>query len=177
MLVLIWIRKIYKALSADASPSAIAFAVLFGITLGFVPLLSGIGLLLIASLLIFRVQVSSALLAMALGKAIAYAGAYKLFLPVGEKLLEPEAFHGFWTWFLNLPVIAWLDLYYHAIIGGAVLGIALGLALFFPVRQLIVGYRRFVHDRVSKNKFFRWLTNFWLIKGLKFIFIGTGVNA
>lgn len=177
MFLLIWIRKTYKVLAADASPSAIAFGVLFGLTLGFVPLWSGLGLFLIASSLVLRVQLSSALLAMGIGKALSLMGVSVLFVPVGEVLLEPAGLHGFWTWFLNLPVVAWFDLHRHAIAGGAALGLLLGLALFFPVRQLIVSYRRFLHDRLSSNRFFRWLTNFWLVKGLRFVFVGAGVEA
>jgi uncharacterized protein (TIGR03546 family) len=177
MLILIWIRKIYKTLSADASPSAIAFAVLFGLTLGFVPLTSGLGLFLIASILVIRVQVSSALLAMGVAKLVALAGVSRLFLPIGEAVLEPEGVHGFWTWLLNLPVVAWFDLDRPAVTGGALLGLGVGLLLFFPIVRMVAAYRRFLHDRLSGNRFFRWATNFWLLKGLRFVFIGTGVNA
>ncbi len=175
MFLLIWLRKIYKTLSADASPEAIAFGILFGFILGFIPLLSGLGLFLIASLLIVRVQVSSALIALAIGKVLAFPVS-ALYLPVGEMLLEPQWLHGFWTWFLNLPVVAWLNLDHHAIVGGAVLGLILGLVLFLPIRGLVIGYRRFLHERVSTNKFFRWFTSFWLIKGLRFVFIGAEVK-
>ena len=177
MLILMWIRKIYKSLSADASPTAIAFAVLFGLTLGFVPLLSPMALFLIASLLVIRVQISAALLAMGIGKLLALAGLSSLFNPLGRMLLNPESLHGFWTWFLNLPVIAWLDLNTVAITGGVFLGLVLGAILFFPIMKFVSGYRRFVHDRLAQNKFFRWFTNIWLIKGLRFVFIGTGVDA
>jgi uncharacterized protein (TIGR03546 family) len=177
MLLLVWIRKIYKALSSDASPSAIAFGFLFGFTLGFVPLKMGLSIFLLSLLLIFRVQLSCALMAMGIGKLISLAGASAIFVPVGHKLLETESLKPFWTWFLNLPVVAWLDLQRYAVLGGALLGFGLGLVLFFPIRQAVVAYRRYVHEKVSQNKFFKWLTSFWLIKGLKFIFIGTGVNA
>ena len=49
----------------------------------------------------------------------------------------------------------------------------LGIALFFPVRWAVIGYRRFVHEKVSQNKFFKWLTNFFVIKILRFIFVGS----
>ena len=177
MLILMWIRKIYKSLSADASPAAIAFAVLFGLMLGFVPIVSGLGFFLIASLLVIRVQISAALLAMGIGKLLAFAGVARLFNPIGEALMTPDSTHGFWTWFLNLPVVAWLDLHKVAITGGAFLGLLIGGVLFFPIMKFVAGYRRFVHDRLAQNKFFRWFTNFWLIKGLRFVFVGTGVDA
>jgi uncharacterized protein (TIGR03546 family) len=177
MFILIWIRKIYKVISADASPSAIAFGVLFGLILGCLKLSSGLALFLMASVLVLRVQISSALLALAVGKGLSLLGLSALFVPVGARILEPAALHPFWTWFLNLPVVAWLELYVEAVTGGAVVGLVLGLALFFPIRQLIIAYRRFLHEKLSTNKFFRWATNFWLVKGLRFVFIGTGVEA
>ncbi len=172
MFLLTWIRKLYKVLSADASPGAIAFAIAFGITLGCLPLTSGLAMLLIASVLVFRVQISSALLSFVVVKACALAGLSQLFIPVGGWLLENEALHGFWTAALNWPVIAWLDLDRLAVTGGAVVGAAVGAILFGPVVWLVVSYRRWLHDRVSENRFFRWLTNFWIVKGLRFIFVG-----
>ncbi len=177
MFILIWIRKIYKVISADASPSAIAFGVLFGLILGCLKITSGLAFLLMASALVFRVQISSALLALAVGKGLSAIGLSALFVPVGARILEPAALHPFWTWFLNLPVVAWLDLYVEGVTGGAAVGLVLGLALFIPIRQLILAYRRFLHEKLSTNKFFRWATNFWLVKGLRFVFIGTGVEA
>jgi hypothetical protein len=53
-----------------------------------------------------------------------------------------------------------------------VTGVVAGAILFVPVRLLIISYRCFVHEKVSKNKFFRWLTNFWLVKALRFVFVG-----
>jgi uncharacterized protein (TIGR03546 family) len=171
MIILVWIRKIYKALSADASPSAIAFALAFGLTLGFVPLTSGVGLCLLLALLIFRVQLSMGLLAWAAG-GLLRLGLSGLFFSVGDALLEAEPLRGFWTWFLNLPVVYWLKLDYPAILGGAVTGVVLGAALFVPVRLLVLAYRKWAHDRLSQNKFFRWATNLWLIRLLRFVFIG-----
>jgi uncharacterized protein (TIGR03546 family) len=172
MFLLTWIRSAYKALSADATPAAIAFGILFGLVVGSVPLTSGLGMLLIASVLILRVQISSALLALGIAKLLALAGMTRLYVPVGDLLLEAEALRGFWTVFLNLPVIAWLDLDRVAVTGGAVAGAVVGLILFLPVMHFVVAYRRYVHERVSQNRFFRWFTNFFFVKALRFIFVG-----
>ena len=146
MLILIWIRKIYKVLAADASPSAIAFGVLFGLNLVCLKLSSGLALFMISSLMVLLLQITSSLLALAVGKILSAVGLAALFVPVGEKILETEALRPFWTWFLNRPVVAWLDLHVEAVTGGAALGIVMGLALFVPIRQLILAYRRFLHE-------------------------------
>ena len=70
MLFLTWIRKIYKALSADASPTAIALGAFFGLMAGCVPITSGIFLYLIGVLLVFRVQLSAAILFWVIGRAL-----------------------------------------------------------------------------------------------------------
>lgn len=177
MFLLVWIRRLYKMLSADASPAAIAFAVAFGLTLGFVPWSSGIAMLLVAAVLVVRVQISAAIGALAISKLLTALGADALFYSVGKSLLDSEGLRGFWTSFLNLPVVAWLQFEHYVVLGGIVCGVILGAILFWPVRQLIIGYRAFVHDRVSDNKFFRWLTGFWLTKVLRFIFVGARVGS
>jgi hypothetical protein len=108
-----------------------------------------------------------------LARLASLAGLARIFEGLGERLLEAEPLHGFWTWFLNLPVVARLGLEHYAILGGAVAGLILGAALFVPIRMLVIGYRRFAHEKVSQNRFFRWLTNFWLVKGLRLILVGT----
>ena len=173
MIVLTYIRKIYKALSADASPAAIALAALLGLTAGCVPLRSGFTLFVLLVILFFRVQITTAILFWAVGRIVTLAGMASLFADFGGLLLETEALKGFWTWFLNLPGVAWFGFGNYAILGGAVCGFVLGAALFVPIRLLVIAYRRWVHDRVSKNRFFRWLTNFWVTKLVKFVFVGT----
>jgi uncharacterized protein (TIGR03546 family) len=177
MILLTWIRSLYKVLSADASPAAIAFGIAFGTLLGCVPITSGLGLLLVAAILVFRVQLSSALLAMGLAKLAIACGAGAIFVPAGEMLLENDPLRPMWTTVLNLPVVAWLDLDVLGVMGGAAIGLAAGLALFWPVRQLVVSYRRCVHEKVAQNRFFQTITNFWFIKALRFIFIGGNVVA
>jgi hypothetical protein len=105
-------------------------------------------------------------------KLLYAAGLDRVAASVGEALLEADALRGFWTWACNLPVLAWFDLNWVAVTGGAAVGVALGAIIFWPIRQLVIAYRKCVHEKVSQNKFFRWLTNFWFIKLLRFIFIG-----
>jgi uncharacterized protein (TIGR03546 family) len=170
--ILSFIRSLYKTLSADASPSAIAFAVAFGTLAGCVPATSRIALFLFLLIVVVRVQISAAILTWGLVRLASVAGMASLFNPVGEAILETAALRPFWTWALNLPVIAWLGLEYHAIMGGVAVGLVLGLALFFPVKLLVIAYRQWAQEKLESNKFFRWLVNFWVIKALRFVFVG-----
>jgi uncharacterized protein (TIGR03546 family) len=175
MFILTFIRKLYKVLSSDSSPAAVAAAVGFGVIAGCVPVASGLALFMLTLILVFRVQTAAALFAWALTRLASKAFLASSFEAVGEKLLDSTALHGFWTWLLNLPVVAWFGLDRYAILGGAVVGLCLAAALFVPIRLFIIGYRRFAHEKVSQNKFFRWFTNFWVVKLLRYVFTGANI--
>ena len=175
MFLLTFIRKLYKVLSSDGSPSAIAFAVAFGVVAGCVPIRSGLALFMLLLTLVFRVQIASALLAWGLTRLACIAGLARLFESMGERLLDDESLHGFWKLVCNAPVLAWFGLDRYAILGGAITGLCVGAALFLPVRMFILAYRKFAHEKLSQNKFFKWLMNFFVVKILRFIFIGSQV--
>ncbi|HVR76725.1 MAG TPA: TIGR03546 family protein [Planctomycetota bacterium] len=172
MFVLTITRKLYKVLSSDASPTSIAFAVAFGVMAGSVPVFSGFSLFLLMVILIFRVQLTAALLAWGLVRLASVLGVARVHEALGERVLEAESAHAFWTWFLNLPIVGWFGFERYVVVGGALTGILLGAALFLPVRLGVIAYRRWAHQKVSDNKFFRWLTNFWIVKALRFVFLG-----
>lgn len=173
MFLLTLIRKLYKVLSSDGSPSAVAFAVGFGVLAGCVPVASGLTLFMLLCTLVFRVQVAAALFAWGLTRLACMAGLARGFEALGESLLENESLKGLWTWVCNTRVLAWFALDRYAILGGAVTGLVLAALLFVPVRLFVIGYRRFAHEKLSQNKFFKWLTNFFVVKILRFIFVGS----
>jgi len=171
MLLLAWIRKIYKALSADGSPSAIAFGAAFGFTAGCVPVTSGAFLFMLLLLMIFRVQFSAGILCWAIARIITFAGGGYLFVGIGEALLYTESLQGFWTWLLNAPGFAWSGFRYQAVLGGFVFGALVGGLSFVPVRLTVIAYRKWAHEKLSNNRFFKWITNIWLVKLLKWGFV------
>ncbi len=173
MFLLTFIRKLYKVLSSDGSPSAISFAMAFGVVAGCVPVRSGLALFMLLLTLVFRVQIAAALLAWGLTRFACSIGLARLFESMGERLLENESLHGFWKVVCNAPVLAWFGLDRYAMLGGAITGLCVGAALFLPVRALIIGYRKFAHEKLAQNKFFKWMMNFFVVRILRFIFIGS----
>jgi len=55
--------------------------------------------------------------------------------------------------------------------GAAQLG---GAALFFPLRWGVLRYREAVVARLSKSKLFKTITNLWLMRALRWLFLGSG---
>ncbi len=172
MFVLSFIRGLYRAFGVDASPTAIALGIAFGCVAGSVPLTSRAGILFVLLIAVVRVQARAAILAWGLMRLASLAGFSALFNAVGHSVLYAEGLRGFWVWFLNLPVVAWLELEREAILGGILLGGAVGALLFVPIRYSVIAYRRWAEDRLKQSKFFKWLVNFWVIRILRFVFVG-----
>ena len=176
MFILTFLRKLYKILSRDSSPAAIAFAASFGIAAGCVPVSCGVawafGLLVLA----LRVQISTALFTWALTRLAAASGMALLYEAVGEAFLEAESLRPLWTWFFTqIPFAAWSGLDRYAILGGLAVGLFVGVLMFLPVRHLVIAYRRWAQESLQDNRFFGWLVNFWVVKVLKFVFVGRGL--
>jgi len=137
MFLLKMIRKFFKGLSGAESPTQIALGFGLGLVWGMVPAGSGLGITLLALLLLFKVSFPFAVVAGTLAKLVrlsafgdATAGL------VGFTLLEQLPLQAFWTWLLTLPVLGFLGLERWHVMGGAAVGAAAGAASFFPVRFL-----------------------------------------
>jgi len=172
MLILKLIRKLYKGLTGAESPTQISLGVGLGVMVGMVSAGTGIGILLLAAILIFTVSFPFALVGWAFGALLRASIFGGLIVDVGRWLLEEAPLHGFWTFVLNLPVIGLLGLRYWKTMGGLVIGLLLAIALFWPVRMLVIRYREAVVARLSKSRAFRYVTNLWLVRVLRWILIG-----
>jgi uncharacterized protein (TIGR03546 family) len=172
MWVLKIVRKLFRGLSGAESPTQIALGFALGITLGLVPFTSGIGLLLFLCILCFRVSFPFAVVGWAVAGALRVAVLGSVLVGVGHWVLEVLPLQGLWSVLLNLPGIALLGLTRYAVMGGMVIGVLAGAALFVPIRFLVLRYRKVVVERLSQSKAFKYLTNLWLIRVLRWTLIG-----
>ena len=172
MFLLKLIRKLFKGLSGAESPTQIALGFGLGLTLGFVPFSSGMGICLLIVILICTVSFPFAMVAWALGAALRTALLAGLFVKFGHWILMTLPLQGLWTFLLKLPLVALLKLESFAVMGGTVFGLLAGAALFAPVRFLVTRYRERVVERLSESKLFKFLTKIWLVRALKWILIG-----
>ena len=110
-----------------------------------------------------------------IGKAIhchPHALPHAYLADLGFWILWKLPLEGFWTFVLTLPGIALLGLNHHSVMGGAVAGVLLAAVLFCPLRYLVKRYRDVVVARLSNSKFFKFLMRLWLVRALRWIFIG-----
>lgn len=172
MFILKLIRKLFKGLSGAESPNQIAIGLGLGLTLGLVPLSSGLGILLLMLIFVTRVSFPFATVAWGLAAALRAAVIAGMLADIGFWILWKLPLTGFWSFVLTLPGIALLGLDRHSVMGGAVVGILLGAALFFPVRYLVVRYREVVVAKLSNSRFFKYLMKLWIVRALRWILVG-----
>jgi uncharacterized protein (TIGR03546 family) len=172
MWILKIVRKLFAGLSGAESPTQIALGFGLGIMLGLVPFLSGMGILLFVVILAFKVSFPFAVVGWGAGAALR-AGLLQRFLTsTGTWILWDLPLRGFWSFLLNLPVFALLGLEHHHVMGGTVVGLAALAALFYPIRFLVIRYREVVVTWCSESKAFKYVTNLWLFRILRWVFVG-----
>lgn len=169
-----FILKMIKFLNSDAHPAQIAGGALIGCMLGFTPMVGPHTALLLTFLLIFRVNVGTALFFWGITKPLAFALLPDLGISIGQAMLADGSNTRAWLVKASLtPVIGLVEWKKHAVVGGMVTGAGLGLLLFFPIIAVISGYRAAVKEKIRNSKGMKAASNSLLGKLVKGILEGT----
>jgi hypothetical protein len=174
------LRQLARALTGKVDPLEFSLGILFGILLGLIPseavdpgtgFLGGNGLwqLVLVVMLVVRSSIPVALMVFAAFKLLGILFLDAASAGLGQTLLEgalPEAFGR--ACFESLP--SW-QLHTYWGLGGAVIGLAVGLVVFLPVhlvmkRRLPVWRERFGETRLAKAMAGFFLFRFlgWLLR-------------
>ncbi len=130
------LAKIFKILRSDDSPNQIALGFALGMILGLTPFWTLHNMLVILILIVFNVNLGSALFAFALFSGLAY-----LLDPVFHSfgyflLVDVHGLHGLWTALYQFPIIA-LSRYNNTVVMGSfVISLILFLPIFFFINFL-----------------------------------------
>lgn len=148
-------------LGLKISPAEVAGGVCLAMFMGFVPFNGAMTAFLFILFFFLRINRLSTLIALPLFKLFYVAGTYRLTDALGAYLLVRADFlNGFWSWFLHLPVIAYLDMNNTLVAGGIVLSAVLSVPLYVLTKKLYVVYiEKFVTrflGLASVQKFFRY---------------------
>ena len=143
--------KLLKALASDANPNSLALAVCFAAIIGLTPLLSPHNLLFLFIVLLFRIHLSTFIIALS-GFSILGLMLNPVFDQFGFYLLTNSSLTGFWTEIYNIS-IGRLSLFNNSIVTGSlVFSLLLFLPLYFLTRWLVIRYRFVFLKWAEKSK-------------------------
>lgn len=138
-------------LNSETGTNSISAGFCCGLVLGFSPIYSLQSLLVVLILLIFRVQLGAALVAMAFFKLMALP-MVGLFHVIGDFVLSISMLEPVFVYFYNLPLIPMTRFYNTVVMGAGILSVVLIPPFFYLSKFLIDQYRRTVVRRLKETK-------------------------
>jgi uncharacterized protein (TIGR03546 family) len=164
------LRKLFKVMLSETAPISVALGLGIGVYLGLAPLLSGHTILLIALLMVFRINMSAAFCSMAIFKLLGLP-LWGTFHTLGASLLDNPSLAGLFTTLVNAPGTSLLSLNNSQVLGSLVVSTALlpfvvggGVVLTKWVRKVFTEQRaeHWLSRMLLKSKtfghFVKWAT-------------------
>ncbi len=145
------IKKLFKALNADASPEEIAGGIVLGAIIGLTPLIALHNLLIFILIIILKVNISAAVFSSLLFGIIGY-GVDPVAHIIGERLLLTEGLNNLWTTLYNIPVIPLTKFNNTVVLGSIIISLVIMLPLFVFSKKFVVIYREKLQQKVQKFK-------------------------
>jgi uncharacterized protein (TIGR03546 family) len=151
------LAKLLKALNSDSSPWQLAFGFAFGMVMGLTPVLGLHTLLLLFTVLFFRVNVTGFLVSWAVFSVFAIPFSIML-SNLGEGLLLNEGMQSIWT-SLYSSYLGQLSQFYHTLtLGSLLVSICLFPFILIGSKKLIEQYRQ---------RFMQWVTQWRIVQFIK----------
>jgi uncharacterized protein (TIGR03546 family) len=164
------LAKLFKALNSDSSPWQLAFGFALGMVMGLTPILGLHSVLLLFSVLFFRVNVTGFLISWA-AFSILTVPLSMMLSNLGEALLLNAEMQSFWT-ALYSSYFGQLSQFYHTL----TLGSLLVSVILFPF--VLIGSKKLIEQ--YRQRFMQWV-NQWrivqLIKGTNFYQLYRAIGA
>ena len=153
------LKQIYgflKLLNSDTGTNQIAAGLACGIALGFSPILSLQGLLILVIILFFRVQAGAAFIAAFFFKFVAWF-LDPAFHSLGTRILEAENLRPIFVTLYNLPIIPFTRFNNSIVMGAGMVSFILFIPVFFLSRYLVVQYRKQLLERFKNTKLWKMI--------------------
>lgn len=164
MFWLTFIRDFIKILRAGQDPRQIAGGFALGSILGLSPMLTLQGVIIWLVILILNVNISAALLAIALCSVFAYIFD-PLFHSLGYAVLvNMDPLKGLWTWMYNAPIAPLTRFNNTVVMGSFVVALAAFLPIYSGMQKLVLAYRTHIGEKVEQWKIFQVLKKSALVK-------------
>lgn len=121
----------------QATPSGLAGAIAGGLVLGLVPKANLCAAVVMAMLLVARVNVPACVASIALGSLVS-SQLDPVFHAVGKAILTSHLLQPFWAWWFAIPWFAWTGLQ-NTVVAGSLF---VGVLLWYPTRRGLEAYLR-----------------------------------
>ena len=149
--------RLISILSSAAAPSEIAAGFSMGIFLGLCPSLA-LSILAYLLLIIFNVNITTALFALAFFRIVAYAVAPLLHSLGYFVLAGIPVLHGFWTALYNTPFIPFTGYNNTVVMGGLICSLVIFVPCYFLAMKGVIEYRKHYDGLVRRWKVLRIIT-------------------
>jgi len=152
MFVLKIIKKIFAILGSTDSPRQVAWGFVLGMILGLTPFWNVHNLLIVLLILLFHVNLGSAIFGWFIFSAFAYL-LDPLFHSLGYYLLvQVDSLQSIWTFIYNNSVLAWFRFNNTVVLGSLLTGLILLAPTWFLMRWFVQYYRKYLQAKVQKLK-------------------------
>ncbi len=160
--------QLLKLLNSETGLNQIAAGIACGWVLGFSPLFSLQGLLILLLILFFRIQGGAAFASAALFALLKFILA-PVFDSLGQVILEISALEGLYTTLYQAPIVPYTRFNSSVVMGAGVFAIVTAPFIYFLSRVLITKYRtkivaRFKSTRawkvVQATSLFKWYAKY-----------------
>lgn len=144
----------FKLLNSDTGTNQLAWGLAFGLILGFAPILSLQGLLVLVVAFFFRVQLGAAFLSAFFFKFVAF-----LLDPasdlIGRKILETESLRPIFVQMYNMPLVPMTRFNNSIVMGSGMISLILVIPAFFLFKTAVIKYRVAIVAKYKESKIWK----------------------
>ncbi len=159
------VARVVAALNSNRRPGEIAAGVSCAVLLALVPAANLIWILLLAALFFVKVNLSVALLTLAVLTPLATL-ADPLLDAIGYRVLTAGPMQELFIAWYNAPIAPLTGFNDTLVTGGLLAGAVLWLPVYFPVRAFVQVYRNTLRARLAELAPVRWFTRLPLVQRL-----------
>ncbi len=156
MIILKQILKLIQLLHSENGSKSIAIGIALGFVMGFTPILSLQGFLIVLILLLFRVQIAAALLSW-LAFSFLPLMMSKSLNSIGLYVLQHEILNPFWTKLYQAPIFPLTQFNNSIIMGGFIAGVIGAPLVYLIFLYLVKKYRNTIGSKLDQTKFIKFI--------------------
>ncbi len=151
-----FLTSFFKELNSASNKKMISLAIVLGLISGFLPAFTFLNYIIFFLVFVLRIPLGLYFASFTLFKLFSYL-LDPLFNKIGYLVLTFKSLEPLFTYLYNLPFLRWSGFNNTLVIGSLIVGIIIGIVLYFILEHFIDTYRQKVFPKLKKIKFLRWI--------------------